>query len=219
MEPVKKSTMFIHKMRTTEKLDKNERILAVSSGTLLSVLGIRSGGLSGFIFSTVGGALSYIGLTADNPFYNLGTDSDKLVSIRQSVLINKDRQAVFNFWRDLKNLPRVLRHIKKVDYRDEAVTHWEAELGSIKVSWDAEMAFDEVNWRILWNSLPKSEIRTTGRVDFEYAGEDYTRLNILIGYEPRLGRLGYALAKALNPIFEEEVREDIMKMKKLFEAG
>ena len=212
------STFYLHKLRTSEKLDRNERAFAIGSGSVLAAIGVRRGGFGGFLTSLAGGTLTYLGVSGHNPFYKAGRETGKHLFIRQSVLINRNREVVYEFWRDLKNLPRIMTHVKSVEYRDDYATHWEAELGGIAVSWDAEIVYDAVNWRISWNSLPESEIQNSGKVEFEYAGEDFTRLNVLISYEPKLGKLGYQLAKVLNPVFEEEVREDIIRMKSLFES-
>ena len=219
MENINEITRYFHKMRTSEKLDQNERAFALGSGSVITAIGMRRGGLKGFCMSLFGGALAYMGATGSNPCYRLGKEGDKPVFIRQSVLINRNKEEIYEFWRDLKNLPRIMRHIKSVDLRDDETSHWEAELGGIAVSWDAEIVYDAANWRISWNSLPESEIYNSGRVDFEYAGDEYTRLHVLIAYEPKLGKLGYSLAKALNPVFEEEIREDIIRMKDLFEKA
>ncbi|MFP4059642.1 MAG: SRPBCC family protein [Bacteroidales bacterium] len=218
METFKATTRYFHKLRTQEKLDQNERGFALGSGSILTAIGVSRGGFGGFLTSMAGGALVYLGVSGHNPCYAMGEETKKHLFIRQSVLINQNREKVYEFWRDLKNLPRVMQHIKSVEYSDETITHWEAELGGIAISWDAEIVYDVVNWRISWNSLPESEIQNSGKVEFEYAGEDFTRLHVLISYEPKLGKLGYRLASVLNPVFEEEVREDIMRIKSLFEG-
>lgn len=219
METLNDITRYFHKLRTNEKLEQNERAFAIGSGTVITAIGMRRGGLKGLCMSLFGGALTYIGATGSNPCYRFGKASEQPIFIKQSVLINKGRDEVYAYWKELKNLSNMMRHIKSVALHDNDVSHWEAELGGIAVSWDAEIVYDAANWRISWNSLPESEIYNSGRVDFEYAGDEYTRLHVLIAYEPKLGKLGYSLAKALNPVFEEEIREDIIRIKDLFEKS
>ena len=101
---------------------------------------------------------------------------------------------------------------------DEVRSKWTATVSGIKVNWEAEIVYDVENWRISWVSSPESEIQNSGKVEFIYAGEDFTKLNVLISYEPKMGELGVKVAKLLNPVFEEEVREDIVRSKQLLES-
>jgi uncharacterized membrane protein len=217
MDALSKSLNFIHKLRVSENLENRERAFALGSGTLLTAMGVNRGGFGGFLCSMIGGSLAYHGLSGKNPFYKTGRQSDQHVFIRQSVLINESREVIYHFWRDLKNLPKIMKHVKNVDFLDEYTTKWDAELGGIETSWKAEIVFDVENWRISWNSTPDSQIQNSGKVEFEKIDDNFTRLNVLISYEPKFGELGIQLAKVLNPVFEEEVREDILRMKKLFE--
>jgi uncharacterized membrane protein len=217
MEPVSNALQQFNYLRNNEKLDYTERMIAFTGGSFFTVVGMIRGGLSGFLFSTFGGALTFSGLTGINPVYEVGKASKSQVKIRQSVLINKDRETVYQYWRNLENLPKIMDHIKKVEELDEISSRWHVEVGGIKVNWDAEIVFDEENWRISWNSYPESEIHNSGKVEFVDAGQGYTLLHVLISYKPKFGDIGLRLAKVLNPIFEQQVREDIMKWKDAME--
>jgi len=217
MKPLSDSVEYLHKLRTEEELDIYERSFAIGAGSVMSLIGMRRGGFGGFLNVMAGGVLTLFGATGINPFHRLGRATGRHVFVRQTVLINQDRDKVYQFWRRLSNLPKIMKHIKKVEYIDGETTHWEAELGGIPVSWDAEIVFEVEDWRISWNSLPESEIVNAGKVEFEHAGANLTKVNVLIAYEPRAGALGVKLSQILNPVFEEEIREDIMKLKNVME--
>lgn len=217
MEPVSNTLQQLSDLRNTERLQYSERVIALAGGSFFTVIGMIRGGFSGFLLSTFGGALSFSGITGINPVYEVIKPTKNQVKIRQSVLINKDRETIYQYWRNLQNLPKIMDHIKKVEEIDDVTSRWFAEVGGIKVNWDAEIVYDVENWRISWNSLPESEIQNSGKVEFVEAGKNYTLLHVLISYKPRLGELGVQVAKALNPIFEQQVREDIMKWKSVME--
>lgn len=217
MEPVNSALQQFNYLRNTDKLDFTERMIAVTGGSFFTVVGMIRGGFSGFLFSTFGGALTFTGLTGVNPIYEVGKPSNSQVKIRQSVLIHKDRETVYQYWRNLENLPKIMEHIIGVEELDDISSRWHAEVGGIKVTWDAEIVYDEEAWRISWNSYPESEIHNSGKVEFVDAGQGYTLLHVLISYRPKLGDLALRLAKVLNPIFEQQVREDIMKWKEAIE--
>lgn len=218
METVNNALEQLSNLRTNKKLDYTERMAALTGGSFFTVVGMIRGGFSGFLFSTFGGALSFAGLSGINPVYELGQSGQSQVKIRQSVLIRKDRETVYQYWRNLNNLPKIMNHVKKVEEIDDVTSRWHAEFGGLKVKWDAEIVYDEENWRISWTSDPESEIHNSGKVEFVDTGDGQTLLHVLISYKPRIGGdAGLNFAKVLNPLFEQKVREDIMKWKDAME--
>lgn len=204
-------------LRDTETLDMRERAVAAGGGAFLTMVGMAKGGFSGFLMSTIGGALALTGFTGVNPIYTEEKHKGNKAIIRQSVLVFKDRETVYNYWRNLQNLPKVMKHVKKIDEHDEVYSRWHVELSGIKAQWDAEIVYDVENWRISWNSLPESKIQNIGKVEFEDTGDGYTLVNVLISYKPSVGAVGTKIASALKPVFEQQVREDIMKWKDVIE--
>src|ERR1700760_2271292 len=67
---------------------------------------------------------------------------DSLVS--RSVTINVPRQALYEFWRDLRNLPRFMENIRSISVSDGNRSHWVVDApGGRQVEWDSILTEDQ----------------------------------------------------------------------------
>jgi uncharacterized membrane protein len=128
---------------------------------------------------------------------------------------------VYAFWRKLENLPLFMKHLSNVTEIDQKHSHWEAEIpgGIGKVKWNAEIVKEEEGSMIGWQSIPNSTVNNAGKVTFRDAlGGEGTELDVVITYHAPAGELGAGIAKALNPVLEKMVRQDIMNFKEYIET-
>src|SRR2546423_15606848 len=92
------------------------------------------------------------------------------IRARAAITVNHPRESVFQFWRQLENLPRFMRHLISVEPRDERRSHWVAQgPAGRKVEWDAEIINEIPNELIAWKSLPGSDVDSAGSVRFKDA--------------------------------------------------
>ena len=209
----------------TINLDWPERYTSVLVGIGLFTSGIRhliSNPLSNLVKSAAGGYLLYRGLTGHCPLYTkVGkyNTSPRNVNIRSSFSVNRPRMEVYNFWRQLDNLPLFMRHLKEVTVISPTKSHWEVKLPVAQLSWDAEIVEDQEGFMIGWHSVPGSTIHNAGKVEFKDApGGQGTILNIVISYTPPAGGVGTAVGQLLTPVFEKMVREDVNNFKSYLET-
>jgi uncharacterized membrane protein len=148
--------------------------------------------------------------------------------ITSSVTILKPRNEVYQFWRQLDNLPKFMNYLKEVSIKEAGRSHWVAKLPKnltnkkalTTVEWDAEIVQEQENIRIGWRSLPGSEVENSGEVNFTDAPAGLgTVVRAKISYHPPLGVAGELAAKLLNPAFKELVKQDLRRFKRLLEAG
>jgi uncharacterized membrane protein len=172
------------------------------------------------------GLLLFRGATGFCPVRKaLGSESNLLkahnVNIKVSLLIQKPRNEVYNFWRKLENLPLFMKHLKSVVALDEKNSEWEAKvpggLGTIK--WTSEIVKDIPNEHIGWASLPGSTIENSGNVKFIELSKDETEIHVVISYHAPLGIAGEGIGRLLNPAFEETIKGDIKGLKQYLETG
>jgi len=209
---------------------QTERLFSVGVGAWLLSSGINNlfdSPLSSLVKSALGGFLLYRGATGNCPVYtSLGkskgvVDHVQSVNIRTNLIVNKPKDEVYAFWRKLENLPLFMKHLATVTEIDQKHSHWEAVIpGNIgRIKWNAEIVKEEPGYMIGWQSVPNATIHNAGKVVFHDAlNGQGTELEVVISYNPPAGELGAGLAKALNPVFEKIIRQDVMNFKEYIET-
>lgn len=142
------------------------------------------------------------------------------VTIETAITIDKPRQELYDFWRRFENLPQFMKHLDSVTESGDGQSHWVAKAPvGFKVEWDAEIIEERSGQLISWQSLPGSQVHNAGSVFFEDdpAGRG-TIVRVSFDAQPP-GVIGRVVGKALNPITEQQVHEDLRRLKSLMEAG
>jgi hypothetical protein len=79
-------------------------------------------------------------------------DEDQLVG--RSVTINRPREEVYAFWRDLPNLAAVMENVERIDTIDAKRSHWVVKGPAGKtVEWDSVVTDDQPGRLIAWRSV------------------------------------------------------------------
>jgi len=217
----------IHK-NATVNLELPERLVSVAMGARLTISGlfrIFKHPVGSTIKIFAGGYLLQRGITGHCQVYStLGKESVEPVSvdIKYTIAVNKSRQEVYDFWRSLDNLPLFMSHLEYIEVTDNTRSHWEVKTpGQMpNLRWDAEIIKDIPGSLIAWQSLPDAMIETSGEVQFDDAHiEGATIVKIAIRYAPPAGGIGAGIAKLLNPMFENMVREDLVNFKAYIEKA
>jgi uncharacterized membrane protein len=204
-----------------------ERLASAAIGFLLLRSGLRNGGL---LSSVLGGFLLYRGASGNCPVYSrlgLSTGNAVLhktdaVNIRTTIVVNKPRQEVYDFWRRLENLPRFMKHLNVVTESDNKRSHWEAKVpgGIGTITWDAEVLKEENGTYLSWRSLENATIENAGKVEFrDFMNHKGTEIDVTITYRPPAGSIGSGFAWLFNGVFEKMIREDIRNFKQFIETG
>jgi uncharacterized membrane protein len=149
------------------------------------------------------------------------TAADGSISVATSLIINRPPEEVYSFWRDFENLPQFMHHLESVRVTGDGRSHWAAKgpMGKT-VEWDAETTEDRPNERIAWRSVGASEVENSGSVTFESApGGRGTVVRVELGYNPPGGALGSAVALLFGEEPEQQVRDDLRRLKQVLETG
>jgi uncharacterized membrane protein len=146
---------------------------------------------------------------------------DNTVRVSKTFTINRSREEVYGFWRQLDNLPRFMTHLESVEVLGNQRSRWVARgPGGVKVAWEAETIEDTPNRSISWRSLPGSQIENRGTVRFDRApGNRGTELRVLLEYAPPGGRAANTLVKMIGRSPEQVIQEDLRRLKQLLETG
>jgi uncharacterized membrane protein len=160
-------------------------------------------------------------LGSANESFRLARRKDNTVRVSKTFTINRSREEVYGFWRQLDNLPRFMTHLESVEVLGNQRSRWVARgPGGVKVAWEAETIEDTPNRSISWRSLPGSQIENRGTVRFDRApGNRGTELRVLLEYAPPGGRAANTLVKMIGRSPEQVIQEDLRRLKQLLETG
>ncbi|WP_288405175.1 SRPBCC family protein [uncultured Deinococcus sp.] len=203
-----------------------QRLIGGAAGGALVLLGLRKKGVLGLGIAAVGGYLAYRAATGNDPVMKAaglggGPVSSKPIFVEHSVVIDRAPQQVYDYWRKLDNLPRIMSHLEEVTQLDAKRSRWvaKAPLGT-HVEWEAEIVNDKPGERIGWHSLPGATVDNAGSVQFEgLPGGNSTRVHVALSYRPPAGPLGAAVAKLFGEEPSQQIAEDLQKFKQSFEGS
>jgi uncharacterized membrane protein len=209
-----------------------ERIASAAVGAAVIGYGLSRRSLGGWLLAALGGALVHRGVTGHCYGYDAlgintrerntsaGTRDADGIKVTQSVTISRSPAEVYQFWRRLENLPRFMEHVETVEPIDDVRSRWvvKGPAGS-EVEWTAKILADRENEVISWESLPGAEVQNAGSVWFEPAGNGGTEVKVILRYYPPTGRLGAAVAELFGEAPEQQLAEDLRRLKEMLEVG
>ena len=218
---------------------QQERIVTAALGGALATFGLSRMSLRGLLLAAGGGTLIYRAVTGYCPGYaNLGIDTahtfdteeggaapeeyfHRGIHMEETVTINTEPAALFEFWRNFENLPRFMKHVEQVQIRDENRSHWIVRGPAHKrFEWEAEIINEVPGELIAWRTLSGSDIQNAGSVRFvpSRSGRG-TEVKIVMDYLPPAGRLGRAVAMVMGQDPAQQVKNDLRRFKQLMETG
>ena len=128
-------------------------------------------------------------------------------------------QRVYDVWRNLENLPRLLSHVERVEVLDRTRSRWTVKgPAGARVSWDAELINDKPGELIAWRTTDSTLVNHAGSVTFEPAGSG-TRVRVSLQYDPPGGRFGHAVASLVSADAGSQVTHDLAEFKRALEEG
>jgi uncharacterized membrane protein len=142
------------------------------------------------------------------------------IHVSKSITIDRPVGDVYRFWHNLENLPRVMGHLEKVEQRPDGRSHWKAKgpVGT-KIEWDAQTLIDRENEIISWRSVEGADVPNEGTVRFRSMGNDRTEVKVSFTYHPPGGAVGAAFAKLFGEEPNQQVEEDLRRLKQELETG
>ncbi|HEX7086506.1 MAG TPA: SRPBCC family protein [Vicinamibacterales bacterium] len=177
-------------------------------------VGLLARGLSGYCPMTAARG----GMAPDDT--KVALSGRRGVHVHERVTIQRPRDEVYRFWRQLSNLPRFMKHLERVDEIDGRRSHWVAKAPfGRRVEWDAEIINEVDNELIGWRSLPGGDVVTAGSVRFEDRPGGATDVIVHLQYEPPAGRLGAWVASMVREEPSKQIRDDLRRLQWCLETG
>ncbi len=138
--------------------------------------------------------------------------------VESSVVVEAPVSRVYEYWRDLENLPNFMANVEEVRATGPDRTHWviKGPLGA-KMEFDAETTQEEENRALGWNSVD-GNVETSGQVRFQELGPERTRVEVTMNYaDPPGGKIGEVGSRIVsNP--QVMVDQDLYNFKEIIEG-
>ncbi len=146
-------------------------------------------------------------------------DDDTLVG--RTVTINRPARELYEFWRDLRNLPLFMENIEAIDVIDDQRSHWRVKgPANSTFEWDSVITEDIPGELIAWQSDENAGVPNTGRIEFREASNGRgTIVTVTIAYDPPAGMMGKMFAKLFQREPKIQARRDLRRFKQLMETG
>jgi len=213
-----------------------ERALSLFGGAMLMGLGLRSNRRVTLPSLVASGLLLFRGFTGHSFLYDmLGRRPGRMrmrrmmtgrrmgLEVEETVTIRRPVDQVYDFWRDLENWPRVMRHLESVTSLGNGRHHWVATTPGrtpITLEWDTAILNERPNELITWRSFSGSDIDHAGNVRFrELPGGRVTEVKLNLHYVPVGGMMGMAWGRLFGAAMKQEIHEDLQRFKQATEKG
>jgi uncharacterized membrane protein len=143
------------------------------------------------------------------------------IKVVKSITVRRPAAELYDFWRDLGNLSKIVKHPVTVVTLSSVESHWAVSApGRDPVEWDALIINDEPGELIAWRSREDAEVPNAGSVRFEAApGDEGTEVTVKLEYDPPGGKLGALVAKLTGDEAGQQVADALRRFKALFETG
>ena len=206
-----------------QKASDLERWASIVSGGALVLSGLSQRSLRGIMLAAAGGGLLYQGAQQKSTVKQIekAAGLDQAIRVEKTVTINRSASDLYQFWRNLENLPQFMSHLKSVTMQGQMRSHWVANAPlDQSVEWDAEIVQDEPDRLIAWASAENADIENSGFVRFQPAPADRgTEVKVVMEYNPPGGALTAAIAKLFGEEPEQQIGDALSQFKQLMETG
>jgi uncharacterized membrane protein len=184
---------------------------------------LAAAGAAAFLFAKRSADLRDDGIDmSDAPDYTWrrGDKADHS-KIGRTVTIGKSRADLYKEWRDFTRFPSFMENVEEVITMGDGTSKWtiKAPAGTT-VEVVTRITEDKPNEAIAWESDDRSDIRTSGRVEFIDAPPGRgTMVRLVMQYDPPGGIIGQGIAKLLQREPNVQARRDMRRFKQLMETG
>jgi uncharacterized membrane protein len=142
------------------------------------------------------------------------------IRLQDDIRIERPVEDVFDFWRDLTNLPRFMAYVERIDLRGDGVSHWVIKgPGGVTLEWDARSIHELRPHLIAWESIGSPDVVSAGSVKFTPLAAAVTNVDVRLQYDPPAGKVGAGMAKLVGLSPATVLRDDLRRLKILLESS
>ncbi len=216
-------------MDTTKvNVHRIERIACTLLGGALLTQAFRRGLLGGTLIAIAGGDLLYRGISGHSFLYQaLGINTtkdgaiDEQPEVERSITIEKPANELYLFWREPRNLSRIMGGFAQITAVGENQEHWQvpAPFGRT-IEWNTQIVEDRPGELLHWRALDENAIDSEGIVRFRPAPRDWgTEVTLHLRLNPPGGILGNIVARRGGLVTRLVAEKALRRFKSLTETG
>jgi len=197
------------------------RVLVGAAGLVLLAGGAAKRGAIGASASLAGLAALARAVTNKELSRIIGMQIDgHSVEIRKTINIEAPLDEVWEYWADYDSFPLFMSNVVEVSDLGNGRSHWvvKGPAGS-DLEWNAVITEFEPERELSWESEAEAPVQNRGTIKFARAGEESTRVDIMLEYTPPAGVIGHAAAAILGRDPRSLIDQDLLRMKSLIEHG
>ncbi len=133
--------------------------------------------------------------------------------IEKSIEVEASLATVYNQWTQFEEFPQFMDGVQEVRQLEDDRLFWRAEIAGKTTEWEAEIYEQIPDRRIAWRST--SGAPNAGAVNFEPLGENRTRVQLVLDYQPigAVEKVGDALG-----LVSGRVEGDLRRFKSFIEG-
>ncbi len=196
------------------------RLLSSVGGSLLTLYGLTRKGIAKPVLSTAGLVLTARGVTNLDTRSLLGLGmGENGIRVNKTINIIAPVDEVYRFWRNFENFPKFMDHVKNITVQDDISTWEVAGPAGSSFEFKSHITQDIPNDLIAWETLPDSEVHSSGWVRFDDNRDGSTRVSVQMSYVPPAGAMGHAVAQLFGVDPRQAMHEDLLHLKSLLEEG
>jgi uncharacterized membrane protein len=137
------------------------------------------------------------------------------IRVNKSINVFAPIDEVYQFWRNFENFHLFMNHVKQITTRDDVSTWTVAGPAGTSAEFHSRVVQDIPNESIAWETLPDSQIHSTGFVRLDGS----TRVTVQMIYLPPAGVVGHAVAQLFGVDPRQAMHDDLIRLKTLLEEG
>jgi ribosome-associated toxin RatA of RatAB toxin-antitoxin module len=135
-----------------------------------------------------------------------------MATVQESITVDVPVRQAYNQWTQFEDFPNFMSGVDAVRQLDDTTVHFETSIAGVKREYDAQITVQEPDQRVTWESL--NEPRNSGTVWFEPVGDNETKVNVELTWEPESAMEKLGAATGLD---SRQVASDLRKFKKFIE--
>ncbi|HLW51560.1 MAG TPA: SRPBCC family protein [Candidatus Angelobacter sp.] len=198
----------------------SKRALVGTAGAAAALYGLRRRDAFGYCLTALGAGLAVSSTMKKNVRSLLALSPDcPGFELQETIRVNAPISEIYDFWLNPANYPKVFAHIDGVEPVGENRFRWSVTgPAGIPIRWEGTITRAVPNTLVEWKSLPGATVGNFGTVRFDPIYDASTRVNVRMFYHPPAGILGRFLAEMFGTDPRKVLRDDLRRMKMLFEA-